>query len=70
MTQEDPLTIFAYDIDVLPLIKLLKLEYPDPTQPWYAYNARAIAMYKNIKSYLNMQKKSACVLGITPNPKK
>ena len=41
MTQGDTLAMSTYGIGVLPLIKQLKAEYPDVTQPWYADNVGA-----------------------------
>ena len=43
--QGDPLSIVAYGIGVLPLIKQLKMEYPDVNQPWYTRNAGALSLY-------------------------
>ena len=47
----------AYDIDVLPLIKRPKVEYPDATQPWYTGNAGAPDMLDNIGLYFNVLKR-------------
>ena len=51
MTQGYPLAMVSYGIGVLPLIKRLKVEYPDVTQPWYDEDAGAIGMYKNTELY-------------------
>ena len=37
-----PLTMIAYGIGILPLIKNIKQEIPDVTQPWYANYAGAL----------------------------
>ena len=44
---------FAYVIDILPLIKNLKQEIPEVTQPWYADNVRALGVSKIIETYFN-----------------
>ncbi len=41
VTQGDPLTMVAYGIMLLPLIRSLKEEIPDVDQPWYANDAGA-----------------------------
>ena len=51
VTQGYPLAMVPYGIGVLPLIKRLKVEYPDVTQTWYAEDAGAIGMYKNTELY-------------------
>ena len=51
MTQGGALYRVAYDIVVLLLIKQLKAEYPDITQPWYTYNTGALGMFDNIGLY-------------------
>ena len=53
MTQGDPLVIIAYIIGILPLIKNLKREIPDVTQPWYADDAGALSMLARIDTYFN-----------------
>ena len=46
MTQGDSLFMFAYIIAILPLIKPLKVEFPDVTQSWYADDAGAFGMFR------------------------
>ena len=41
MTQEDPLSMIAYGIGVLPIIRELQGAHPRVTQPWYADDAGA-----------------------------
>ena len=45
MTQGDPLDMFAYGIGILLLIKELKAEFSDLTQPWYADDAGALGKF-------------------------
>ena len=46
----------SYGIVVLPLIKHLKAELTNITQPWYADNAGAIGTFTNVKLYFNCLK--------------
>ena len=48
MTKGDPLTIIAYGIRVLPLIRELREAHPRITQPWYADDAGARGKFTNI----------------------
>ena len=45
-----PLTMIAYGIGILPLIKYLKREIPDVTQPWYADNAGALGKLARLET--------------------
>ena len=66
--QGDPLTMVAYGIGVIPLIKRLKLLYPGITEAWYADGAGALGTFDNIGSYLNgLKNNSSRVVGITLN---
>ena len=53
VTQGVPLYMVAYRIGFLPLIKCLKLEYPDITQTWYADNAGALGTFNNLERHFN-----------------
>ena len=44
----------AYRIGVLPLIKRLKVGYPNTTQPLYEYNAGELDTFDNIFLYFNL----------------
>ena len=48
-----PLSMVSYCTGVLPLIKRLKVEYPDVAQTWYSYNAGALVIFDNILLYFN-----------------
>jgi hypothetical protein len=41
VTQGDPDSMFAYGIGILPLIRILKAEFPAVEQPWYVDDAGA-----------------------------
>ena len=70
MTQGYPLAMFAYGIDVLPVIKWLKAEDPEITQPWYADYASALGMFVIIKLYFNSLKRFVPGCGYYPKPSK
>ena len=53
VTQGDPLAMIAYGIRILPLIKNIKREIPDATQPWYADDAGALGMFARIETYFD-----------------
>ena len=53
VTHGGPMAIIAYVIYILPLIKNLKRELPDITQPWYAEDAGALGMFSRIETYFN-----------------
>ena len=44
-----PLTMVAYGIGIIPLIKNLKAEFPDVTQPWYGDYAGALGTFAKIE---------------------
>ena len=51
VTQGDPLAMIVYGIGILPLIKNLKWEIPDVTQPWYADDAGALGTFSRLESH-------------------
>ena len=53
VTQGEALAMVAYGLGVLPLIKNLKIAYPDVTQPWYDDNAGALGKFVNIEVCFN-----------------
>ena len=57
VTQGGPLSMVAYGIDVLPLIKNLKSEFPDITQTCYAANAGALCTFTNVELNFNLLKR-------------
>ena len=64
--QGDALAMVAYVIGVLPLIKRLKLAYPDVTQPWYANDAGELGTFDNMELYFNLLKRFVLGRGYYP----
>ena len=60
----------AYSIVIIPLIKRLKLTYPDVTQPWYADNDGALDTFENLERYFNILKCNGPAWGYYPDPTK
>ena len=58
----------AYNIVVLPLIKLLKAAYPDVTQLWYTDDAGALGTFDNIGLYFKSFKLLGPGHGYYPKP--
>ena len=52
--QRDPIAMIAYGIGILPLIKNLKQEIHDVTQPWYADGARDSDTFAIIETYFHL----------------
>ena len=42
----------AYGIDIISMIKKLKAEFSDVTQPWYDDDAGALGMFLQMSSYI------------------
>ena len=68
--QGDPLVIIAYGIFILPLIKNLKHNIPDVTQPQYAENARDLGTFARIETYFNFLTRQGPECGYYPGPSK
>ena len=60
----------AYGLGFIPLIKHLKLAYPDVTQHWYVDDAGTLGIFDNIGLHLNFFLNSFRVVDITPNLRK
>ena len=52
VTQRDSLDMVTYGIGVLSLIKILKLMYPDATQPWYTDGDGSLSTLYNLERFL------------------
>ena len=46
--------MIAYGTGILPLIKIIKLEIPDVTQPWYADDARDLSTFARLETYFDL----------------
>ena len=68
--QCDPLVIIYHRIGILPLIKNLKQELPEVTQPWYANDAGSLGMFAKIETYFNYLKHQGTGRGYYPEPSK
>jgi hypothetical protein len=49
VTQGDPLSTFAYGVGILPLIHVLKQDFPEVEQPWYTDDVGADGKYDAIR---------------------
>ena len=70
MTQGYPLSINAYRIGILPLIKNIKQEIPDFPQPWYADDAGDLGTLARIETYFNLLTHQGPGRGYYPEPSK
>ena len=70
MTQGNLLAIIAYGTGILPIIKNLKRETPDVTQPWYANDARSLGTFAIIETYFNLLTSQGPGYGYYPEPSK
>ena len=66
--QRNPLAMIAYGIVILPLIKNLKREIPDFTQPWYAENDRALGTFARLETYFDLLTLQGLGWGYYPKP--
>ena len=70
VTQGYPLAMIVYGIGIFPLIKNLKREIPDVTQPWYADDAGALGTFAIIETYFNSLTRQGPGRGYYPEPPK
>ena len=56
VTQGDPQVMVAYRIGIIPLIKRLKLRYPETPHPWYTDNSGVLVMFDNWEKYFKSLK--------------
>jgi hypothetical protein len=70
VTQGDPLSMFAYEIGILPLIRQLKAEFPQVEQPWYADDAGAGAKLDEIGRFFRQLREIGPLFGYYPEPTK
>ena len=62
--------MIAYGIGILPLIKNLKREIPDVTQPWYVDNTKALGMFARLETYFDLLTCQGPGWGYHPEPSK
>ena len=55
--QGDPLSMVAYGIGIIPLIKRLKVGFPDVTHPWYDDDAGVLGTFSDVELYFNSLKR-------------
>ena len=65
--QGEPLTMISYGIGILPLIKNLKQETPDVTQPWYTDNSGALGTFARLETYFDLLTRQGPGRGYHPN---
>ena len=70
MTRGKALSLVAYRMGILHLIKKLKSQIANITQPWYAYNAGALGTFARVRSYLNLLKQYEPGQGYSPKRSK
>ena len=70
VTQGDPLSMVAYGLSLLPLIRQLKDEFPDVFQPWYANDAGGGEQFAQIRSYFLRLVELGPKYGYFPEPSK
>ena len=70
MTQGDPLSMVTCGIGILPLIKNLKAEFPDATQPWYTDNDGSLCTFADVYLYCNLLRQFGPGRGYYPRPSK
>jgi hypothetical protein len=70
VTQGDPLAMAAYGILLLPLIRQLKREIPEVSQPWYADDAGAGGNFGDLRRYFERLQELGPSRGYHPEPSK
>eukprot|EP00978_Attheya_sp_CCMP212_P001429 scaffold3002_cov64-Attheya_sp.AAC.2 len=70
VTQGDPIAMVAYGLMMLPLIKQLKREHPDVSQPWYADDAGAGGKFTAIRKQFDRLQELGPARGYFPEPSK
>ena len=68
--QGGPLAMIAYRIGILPLIKNLKREIPDVTQPWYDDGDGSLGKFARLETYFHLLTRQGPGRGYYPKPSK
>jgi hypothetical protein len=66
VTQGDPLSMFVYGIGLLPLIRILKVSFPEMDQTWYADDAGTGDSFDPIKAHFRMLEEIGPIYGYYP----
>ena len=70
VTKGDPLPMVDYGIGIIPLMKCLKLMFPDVTQPWYSDYYGALGTFDNLEKYFISLKRNGADRGYWLDPTK
>ena len=70
VTQGDPLAMIVYGVSMLPLTRLLKTEFEELLQPWYADDAAAGGKFDKIMEYYLKLREVGPGRGYFPEPTK
>ena len=70
VTQGDPLAMIAYGIGVLHLIRVLRADHPQVSQPWYADDAGAGGKFGDIMAHFRDLQLKGPARGYFPEPTK
>ena len=70
VTKEDLLSMVAYSICILHLIKTMKAEFPDVPQPVYANDTGELGTFSRFRAYFNSLKRLVPGRGYYPEPSK
>ena len=64
--------MFAYGLGLLPLIRQLKVDFPEVEQPWYADDAGAGGNFAKIRRlyYSKDSKRSSRIMATSPSRRK
>ena len=62
--------MITYRISILPLIKNIKREIPDVTQPWYNDDAGALGTFAILETYFYLLTRQGMGGGYYPEPSK
>ena len=62
--------MIVYGIGILALVKNLKREIPDVTQPWYADAAGYLGTFERLETYFDSLTRQGPVWGYHPEPTK
>jgi hypothetical protein len=70
VTQDNPLAMSGYGVGILPLICLLKYEFPEVKQPWYADDAGAGGCFSDLCRFFAWLQEIGPCYGYFPEPSK